>query len=129
MNLTRATRYAVHALVFLASRPVGQPVPADTLALTCAIPEQFLMKILRELVRSGFLGAVKGRHGGYWLARPARDLSLLEVVQALEGPVRGQASFALPGKATRLSRHLDAVFDRAAGAVRRQLRRVRIADL
>jgi Rrf2 family protein len=128
MNLTRATPYAVHALVFLASRPAGQPVPADTLARSCAIPRQFLMKMLRELVRFGFLGAVKGPRGGYWLARPAQRLSLLNVPAALEGPVRGQASFALPGKATRLSRHLDAVFDRAAGVVRRQLRRVRIAD-
>jgi Rrf2 family protein len=113
MKLTRATRYAVHALVFLASRPAGQPVPADTLARSCAIPRQFLTKILRELVQSGFLGAVKGPRGGYWRAR---GLSLLEVVEALEGPVRGQASFALPGKATRLSRHLDGVFDRGGHA-------------
>src|SRR5262245_23604438 len=124
MKLTRATAYARRALVFLA-RNGGRPVASYDVAAAEGIPERFLLKCLRPLVVAGLVRSVKGPHGGYRLARPAREITLLEVVEAGQGPVRGLA----PDFGGELDRRLQAVCERVAGVVRQGLGRVTIKNL
>src|SRR5262249_12731580 len=83
MKLTRAASYALHALVFMAGQKKNQPVPSHQVARARGIPERFLLKVLKPLVSARILHSVKGPNGGYRLARPASQVSLLELVEAV----------------------------------------------
>lgn len=85
MRLTREAEYALRALGYLATLPPGQVWPAGRLAEACGLPAPFLSKTLRKLARSGVLRSSRGRHRGYALARPAWQISVREILEAVEG--------------------------------------------
>jgi Rrf2 family protein len=84
VQLPQSVRYAVEALVHLAGQPDGALVPSNVLARARGLPERFLLKVLRPLAGGGVLRSVKGRTGGYRLARPADQVTLLDVVRLVE---------------------------------------------
>jgi Rrf2 family protein len=128
MRLTSATLYALWALVHLARHGGQGAVPSH--ALTGGLHWRYLLKALKALARAGVLHSVRGPGGGYRLARAAKRITLLEVVEAVEGPVRGAAPPASDtAEGRRMDARLQAVCDQAAEAVRRRLRRVSLADL
>jgi Rrf2 family protein len=88
LELTRRGDYAVRAMLLLAAEPEGGTVSVRRIAESMAIPPQILPSVMRELVRAGLVDVQLGRRGGYRLARPASSISLLEVVEALEGESR-----------------------------------------
>jgi Rrf2 family protein len=132
MRLTRASVYALRALAHLARLREGEgpPLASYTLARTQGLPEEFLIKPLRQLVAAGVLRSRKGHHGGYRLARPPATITLLEVVEVVGGPVFGAAPPTGKGEAGRaLDAHLREVCDHLAGLTRRCLGEVRLSDL
>jgi Rrf2 family protein len=129
MKFTSASLNALHALTYLARHDGGGPVPAETVAAARGLNKPFLSKALTALMKAGVLVAERGPNGGYRLARPARAISLLEVVEAVDGPVRGLAHWVGSGAGARLDGRLQEVCDRAAEVVRRRLRKVSLADL
>lgn len=88
MQLNQATDYAFRAVLFLVNQPAGEIVTAQTIATQEAIPMRFLLKIMRALAQRGIVQSFRGAEGGYALARPPEKVTLLDVVEALEGPVR-----------------------------------------
>jgi Rrf2 family protein len=92
--------YALRAVAELAAAAGGsdRPVTADALAQAQGIPPKFLESILLQLRRGGIVNAQRGPEGGYWLARPATDISLADVIRVIDGPlanVRGHRPEAL----------------------------------
>ena len=86
--------YAIRAMVELAAAGDG-PVKGDRLAQAQAIPVKFLENILVDLRRAGLVESQRGSEGGYWLARPATEINLAQVIRAVDGPlasVRGRRS-------------------------------------
>ena len=88
ISVTSKSRYAVVALAELA-RTGNEPVPTAQVAERRKIPVQFLEQLFSTLRRAGILTSHRGAKGGYTLAKPAEKISVLEVVQALDG-VLGQ---------------------------------------
>jgi Rrf2 family protein len=130
MKLRTTAGHAVRALVFLARRSGGRPVPSHTIARAHGLPELFLFKVLRPLVTVRVLLSVKGIHGGYQLARTAQRISLLDIVEAIDGPVRGEVPrWAAGAEGARLDARLQEACDAAAEVIRSRLRKVSIADL
>src|SRR4029079_16039606 len=86
MKLSRTVSYAVRATLQLAELSANGPVPCSKLAKEGQMPERFLLQILRNLVTHGILRSTRGVDGGYALVRPAEQISLLEVIEAIEGP-------------------------------------------
>lgn len=129
MRLTRATVYALRALVHMAEHKDHPLLASHTIARAEGIPERFLLKVLRPLVNCRVVDSLKGPNGGYRLAKAAHDVSLLEVVEAVEGPVRGQALAAGGEAGAALDRRLKTVLDRVNDSVRADLARVSLADL
>src|SRR5262245_58188260 len=86
MKLSRTVAYAVRATLQLAQSPQGTPVPCSKLASQGNMPERFLLQILRNLVTHGILRSTRGVEGGYSLTRPPEQISLLDVIEAIEGP-------------------------------------------
>lgn len=81
------TDYAMRALVYLALNRDKGPVATKTLAGAQDIPVEFAYKILQKLTRAGLTGRRMGAHGGFVLGRDPEHISLLEVIQAIQGPV------------------------------------------
>ena len=112
MRVSAKVDYALRALAELAAAPPGQPVKGEQLASTQEIPLNFLENILLELRRSELVASRRGADGGYWLGRPAAEISLADVVRAVEGPiasVRGSRpeDVTYTGAATRAPGRLD----------------------
>ncbi|QGQ20664.1 Rrf2 family transcriptional regulator [Cellulomonas sp. JZ18] len=87
MRVSAKADYAVRACAELATRPAGDSVPADALAAGQDIPTSFLERILGDLRRGGVVTSVRGRSGGYQLARPAAEITLADVIRAVDGPL------------------------------------------
>ena len=128
MRTTAKADYAVRAAVELAAG--GELLTAEQVAQAQAIPVNFLENILRDLRRAGIVESRRGQQGGYVLARPADEISLADVIRAVEGPladVRGQAPEALayPGSAEKLRD----VWIALRASVRAVLEHVTLADV
>lgn len=87
ISVTSKSRYAVVAMAELARTAEDRPVPIATVAERRGMPVQFLEQLFSTLRRSGLLESYRGMRGGYTLARPADQITVLEVVQALDGKV------------------------------------------
>lgn len=85
MKLTRATNYAVRALVAVSKSGSVHRADLRTLASQMGAPTAFLGKVLQRLKRAGLLEGVRGAHGGYSLAKPAGKITIRDVVEAIEG--------------------------------------------
>jgi Rrf2 family protein len=87
VNISAKADYAVCAAVELAATDDGGPVKGEALARTQQIPTKFLENIMSDLRRAGIVASQRGAVGGYWLARPASDITLAEVIRAVDGPL------------------------------------------
>ena len=88
MIYSRSAGYAIRALVHLAALPPGEYAMAKGIADQAAIPSPFLAKLLQQLARDGFLTSGKGPHGGFRLAQPPEQVSMLHIVDAIDGAGR-----------------------------------------
>ena len=92
MRISAKADYAVRAAIELARTPDG-PTKGTAIATAQAIPLKFLENILIDMRHAGLVRSQRGAEGGYWLARPAAEISVADVIRAVEGPlasVRGE---------------------------------------
>ncbi len=88
MKLSRTVSYALQATLQLAGSNSEGPTPCSRLAADGKMPERFLLQILRNLVAHGILESTRGVDGGYALARKPGQISLLDVIEAIDGPMQ-----------------------------------------
>lgn len=86
LELTRAGDYAVRAMLALAAHDAAGPLSSRRIAREWEIPQRFLTQVLRRLAEGGLATPVVGRHGGYRLARSPGQISLLDIIDAVEDP-------------------------------------------
>ncbi|WP_299534256.1 Rrf2 family transcriptional regulator [uncultured Streptomyces sp.] len=106
MHISAKADYATRALMELAREP-GRPLTCEAIASSQEIPFRFLKSVVGELRRAGLVRSQRGCEGGYWLGRPADQITLLDVVRAVDGEVltlRGEplAGLAYPSPAAAL---------------------------
>lgn len=85
IRLSQAGEYAIRGILFMASQPYGKVILAKDVAEARGIPKPFLAKIFQNLSKSGILRSHRGSGGGFSLAKPAKEISLLDVIEAIEG--------------------------------------------
>jgi Rrf2 family protein len=88
MQITRQADYAVRAVLYLARLDDSERAATSTVAKEQNIPPSFLAKIISQLSIAGLLHTSRGARGGVTLAREAKDITLLEVVEAIDGPIQ-----------------------------------------
>jgi Rrf2 family protein len=130
MRVTAKADYAVRAAVELAAGASDRPRKVDEVAQAQEIPISFLENILTQLRSAGIVRSQRGPDGGYWLARAPEDVTLAQVIRAVEGPlvgVRGQRpeEIAYSGSAESLQR----VWVALRANLRAVLERVTVADV
>jgi Rrf2 family protein len=89
-KLSRTASYAIAATLQLAKSGGDTPIPCNQIAARGKMPERFLLQILRSLVKAGILKSTRGVVGGYTLNKAANEISLLEIMEAVEGPYESQ---------------------------------------
>ena len=88
MQITRQADYAVRAVLYLAQQENAERAATSTIAKEQRIPPSFLAKIISQLSIAGLLHTSRGARGGVTLAREPKDITLLEVVEAIDGPIQ-----------------------------------------
>ena len=87
MRVSARADYAIRAAIELATAEGAGPVKRETLAEAQGIPLGFLENILLDLKRAGIVQSQRGQEGGYWLARPAAEVTVAAVIRAVDGPL------------------------------------------
>lgn len=87
MEITRQADYAIRAILFLAENNQDGRTPTSLIASKKNIPPSFLAKIISQLGVAGLVFTSRGARGGVVLARAAREISLLDVIEAIDGPL------------------------------------------
>jgi Rrf2 family protein len=129
LELTHRGDYAIRAMIALSHNDRGR-LSVRRIAEQMSIPVAFLPQVMRDLVAAGLVESAAGRSGGYWLARPATSIAVLEIVESIEGDSR-RTTCVLRGSPCGLDGHCDAhdVFFAAQSAMLDRLRRATLADL
>ncbi len=137
MKLSDGVEWGVHACTLLAVLPPDSALPAARLAEYHGVPSAYLAKHLQALAGAGVLETVKGPRGGYRLGRPAPEITVLDVVEAIDGDepafrcteIRRRGPTAMPAKEYPLPCGIHRAFTRADEAWRAELAATTIADL
>lgn len=128
MKLSRTVAYAVRATLQLAQLEADGPVPCSRLASDGNMPERFLLQILRNLVTHGILRSTRGVDGGYALVKPANEISLLEVIEAIEGPYDSNIE-ASEGLSEDSQHMLREALTQVTTTTRKQLETIKLSQL
>jgi Rrf2 family protein len=129
MRISAKAEYSVLAAVALAAAPDG-PIKGDAISDSQEIPARFLENILSDLRHAGIVESQRGSDGGYWLARPADEITLAEVIRAVDGPlatIRGVRPEAT--SYTGVTEPLRDVWLALRAHIRAVLERVTLADV
>ena len=87
MQLTRGGEYAIRGMLYLARQPRGKKVMTSTIARASDIPDSFLAKVLQILARAGIVESYRGTGGGFSLLKPVEEITLRQIVEAVEGDI------------------------------------------
>jgi Rrf2 family protein len=137
MRMSDGVEWAAHSCVVLAALPPDRALPASRLAEYHGVPAAYLAKHLQALARAGIVETTKGPRGGYRLARAASEVTMLDVVEAVQGPepafrcteIRRRGPAAVPAREYRALCGIHVAMNRADDAWRESLRATTIADL
>lgn len=129
MRLTAASLNAVEALICMGSDRNRSVWASHEIAQIQGHPERFLLKSLMMLVKAGILSSNRGPNGGYTLRRPLKDITVLEVVEAVDGPIRAILPMSGERALGKGMNKLQAALDRSAEASRKELDKLKITDL
>ncbi|MGI6452396.1 MAG: RrF2 family transcriptional regulator [Syntrophomonadaceae bacterium] len=130
MQITRQTEYAIRILLELATLPPGQVISSKVIAQRQDIPEDFLKKIVQQLVISGMVSTQRGTQGGVRLVADIEQVTIADVMAAIEGPL-GINPCLLPGYSCENMPQcpIRPVLARAQAAFLNELRKETLADL
>ena len=132
MQVSAKIDYALRAAAELARAAAEEtgPVKGETISESQGIPKKFMENILHDLKRSGIVRTRRGASGGYWLALPAEEIALADIIRAVEGPlanVRGEWPEAVEYSGA--AEHLQEVWIAVRANLRAVLESVTLADL
>jgi len=129
-RISRITDYGIVIMAHLAGRTDDGAHNARELAERTQLPAPVVSKILKSLTRAGLLASIRGSKGGYRLAHPAAQISVVRMIAALEGPVAMTECVIHPGVCSQESScGLQGPWQRINGAVQDALEKITLADL
>ena len=129
MKLTRSTTYALVALAYLARTEPRQPILAKQIAKHHNIPLDYLLKILQQLTHTEILSSIRGPLGGFLLNQPPRDISLLQIIETIDGPLNSAP--ALPAELVDLPecRSAESIIRKTNQQISQNLKKTSLADI
>ena len=130
MKLTRGGEYGIRGVLYLAQQDDGRVSMLSAIAKAQDVPPRFLAKIFQALAKAGVVRSHRGAKGGFSLARPASEVTVRDVIEAVEGPIYLNVCLAGPGECTRDNTcPMHAVWGEAQEKMMEVLGRANFADL
>lgn len=129
MKISRSTGYALVAVGYIAKNYKDGAVLAARISKEYGIPLEYLLKILQQLVRANVLRSKRGPRGGFFLARPAEDITMLQAIEAVDGPMMSHLHLAELTKNAPFSLRMEEVCQRATKDVRAIYEKAKISTL
>ena len=82
---SKKCEYGLQAILYIATQPMGNTVPAEKISQALKIPREFVSKILQDLRASGLIRSAKGKSGGFYLGKDSSKIKLIDIVEAIDG--------------------------------------------
>jgi len=129
MNLNGSTRYGMVAAAYLAKQGKDRWVVTEDIAKKCRIPVEYLLRIMNQLIRAGILQGKRGPAGGFRLLKPANQISLLRIVEAVNGPLKGQLEIAAQAKKHAFGVRMERVVGKAVDQAAEMFEKAKLSDM
>ena len=129
MRISRSTGYALLALGYIAKNQDQKIILSQTISKEYDIPLEYLLKILQQMVRAGILRSKRGPRGGFSLAQTPKKITMLKIIEAVDGPMSGQNTmFEAPAKG-KFTNKIESVFNKAVNQAKAVFDKTKLSDL
>jgi len=129
MKISRSTGYALLALGYISKHKDQKIVLSQTIAKEYEIPLEYLLKILQQMVRAGLLKSKRGPRGGFSLLQTPKKISMLQVIEAVDGPMSGQLNLFEPPAKGKFTNRVETVYGRAIKQAKAVFEKSKMSDL
>jgi Rrf2 family protein len=129
MRISRTTEYGLAAVVCVAQNCKDGRVMAGRIAKEYNFPTEYLLQVMQQLVRAGILTSKKGPNGGFNLARPAKEINMLEIVEAIDGPVIVPMNLVEQTGGKPFAKNIEKIFLNVSEAMKVSYAKVKLSDL
>ncbi len=129
MKISRSTGYALLAVGYIAQHQKEGIILSQSVSKKYNIPLEYLLKILQQLVRANVLRSKRGPRGGFSLAKPAKKITLLQIVEAVEGPMISHLNLAEQARGERFAARAERTYEKAIAQARTVFEKAKVADL
>jgi Rrf2 family protein len=129
MRVNRSTVYALLAVGYIAKNQGNGVVLSDDIAQQYDIPLEYLLKILQQLVRANVLRSKRGPGGGFSLAKSTKKIAMLEVIEAVDGPLTSELNLATQARNDTYGARVQQTYNKAISRARRVLQKTRLSNL
>jgi len=130
MRVTKSIGYALLAVGYIARKQSADGVVlAQAVSEEYDIPVEYLFKILHQLVRANVLRSKRGPQGGFGLAKPTNKITMLEVIEAVDGPLTGELNLTERARNDKYTARVEQTYNRAISRARNVCQKARLAAL
>jgi Rrf2 family protein len=129
MRITRSTGYALLAVGYVAKNQDEGLVRSENIAKQYEIPLEYLLKILQQLVRAKVLRSKRGPQGGFWLAKPTNKITMLEIIEAVDGALTGELNLTKQARNDKYGAKVQQTYSNAISRARSVLRKTNLSNL
>jgi len=129
MKISRSTGYGLLAAGYIARNEKDGIVLSQTISKEYNIPLEYLLKILQQLVRANILRSKRGPRGGFVLNKSSNKITMLEIVEAVDGPLASQLNLDEHAKRDKFSARAEKAYANGLAAARNVYQKVKLSDL
>ncbi len=129
MKISRSTGYALLAVGYIAQNQKQGIILSQSISKKYDIPLEYLLKILQQLVKTNVLRSKRGPRGGFSLARPAKKITLLNIIEAVDGPMISQLNLVEQTGREKFSVKTEQIYERVIAQARSTFDKAKLADL
>ena len=129
MKISRSTGYALLAVGYIAKNEDRKIILSQSIAKEYDIPLEYLLKILQQMVKANVLRSKRGPRGGFSLGKPATKISMLDVIEAVEGPMISRLNLAEQAPRERFTKKAEAAYEKAIALAKGIFSKTKISSL
>ena len=129
MKISRSTSYALLAVGYIAKHKEKKIILSQSIAKEYDIPLEYLLKILQQLVKARVLRSKRGPRGGFSLGKSPKKITMLEVIEGVEGPMVGQMSLVEQARREKFAARAEKAYDKAIAQAKAVFQKTKISDL
>jgi len=129
MKISRSTGYAMLAMGYIAQHQDQKIILSQDISNQYDIPLEYLLKILQQLVRANVLRSKRGPRGGFSLAKSAKKITMLQIIEAVDGPMTGKLNLAEQTHGAKFSIRAEKIYEKAIAQARAVFAKTKLSDL